>query len=151
MRKKKKIIIALAILILSPVIINYLVYRPILLCLDKKLSEKARLIKEGMSEQEVLKIMGKPKEEKFIDLKQAREYGLPDNLINKLGKPENKILKYSYYVPVLIYLSSQPVNTWVDVFFDDDGKVIYTDIDTWLPWYQRSLIIPDWLDPHCDG
>jgi len=147
---RKKIIIALAVLILGPLIINYLVYRPILLCLDKKLSEKARLLKEGMSKQEVLKIMGKPKEEKFIDLKQAREYGLPDNLIDKLGKPENKILKYSYYVPVLIYLSSQPVNTWVDVFFDDDGKVIYTDIDTWLPWYQRSLIIPDWLKPHDD-
>lgn len=133
---KKKIIIALAILVLGPIIINYLVYRPILICLDKRLSERAKLLKEGMSEQEVIKIMGKPKEKELIDLELAREYGLPDNQIDKLGKQDLKILKYSYYVPIWIFLRSRPFRTWVHVFFDD-RKVIYTLISTGL---QGDLI-----------
>jgi hypothetical protein len=40
MRKIKKVIIALAVLILGPLIINYLVYRPILLCLNKNYLRK---------------------------------------------------------------------------------------------------------------
>lgn len=87
--------------------------------MDKKLIERVGLLKEGMSEEEVLKIMGKPKEKEFINLKLARERGLPDSLIDKLRKPSLKILWYSYYVPVLVpplFLRSEPIRTWVYVF-----------------------------------
>ncbi len=121
---KKRTIIALVFLILSPVIIPYLVHRPLLLYLDKNLSEKASLLKEGMSEQEVLKIMGKPKEKEFIDLRRAVHYGLPDNISDKFGNPDSRVLMYGYYVPFLVFFY-RPFRTWIRVFFDEDKEVVY--------------------------
>lgn len=66
---RKKIVIALAILLLTPVFINLancLVYRPVMLYLDGKLSKKAEQLAEGMNEDKVVEIMGRPKKKSFL-------------------------------------------------------------------------------------
>ncbi|MGC8893198.1 MAG: hypothetical protein ACP5P6_11455 [Candidatus Saccharicenans sp.] len=126
---KKKIIIALAILVLGTIIINYLVYRPILICLDKRLSERAELLKEGMSEQEVIKIMGKPKECEELSVNEVEKRGIPKEVVGKLQYGSSQILCYEYYVPIILQaphdLRPRPTRTVIYIYFDGNKKVRY--------------------------
>lgn len=133
---RKKIVIALAILLLTPVFINLancLVYRPVMLYLDGKLSKKAEQLAEGMNEDKVVEIMGRPKKKEFLDINVAINVGFPEVLARRFALSSNKILWYSYYVPVMVpplFLRSEPVRSSIDIFFDSQGKVVYIQRST---------------------
>lgn len=144
---RKKIIIVLAILLLTPVFINLvncLVYRPVMLYLDGKLSKKAERLAEGMDENKVVEIMGRPKKRGFLDIKLATNLGFPEVLAERLAESSTRILWYGYYVPVMVpplFLRSEPVRSYVYVFFDSQGKAAYIQRgsvartgDIFTPW-----------------
>lgn len=128
---RKKVIIVLAILLLTPVFVNLancLFYRPVMLYLDGKLSKKAERLAEGMGEDKVVEIMGRPRKREFLDIKLATNLGFPEVLAERFAESSTRILWYSYYVPIMVpplFIRSEPVRSYVYVFFDSQGKAVY--------------------------
>jgi len=86
-------------------------------------------LKEGMSGQEVLKIMGKPKEREEFSVDQLDKRGISKDVVTKLQYSGSRMLCYIYYVLIILQAShdlrSRPTKTVVYVYFDGNKKVSY--------------------------
>ncbi|MGC8746635.1 MAG: RHS repeat-associated core domain-containing protein [Candidatus Saccharicenans sp.] len=106
-------------------------YKTILSWHDNRLIQKSELLKEGMTEQQVIEIMGKPKHKELISFDVAIGRGLPVKFVKGVNINVNdlKILWYCYYSPDLLKLNVPvypgPYNTVVYVFFDGNKRVCY--------------------------
>jgi len=131
---KRKIILILILALATLHLLNYLVYRPILLSMDDQLLKRAEKLRVGMTEQEVEKMMGKPREKKLRSINEAKE--LPAEVIERIQVNHSVILQYVYYIPVLfepqMILTPKPTRTAVRVYFvylDGNKSVCYVRVE----------------------
>jgi hypothetical protein len=125
---KNKIRVAFA-LVISVVLFMAIIYRPVLLRLDNRLVKKAERVRIGMTDQEVIELMGKPNCQQVIGLDRATAYGLPEKVIEGLRTSNSKVLMREYWIPMYLqfplFMHAMPAKSIISIFIDGTGKVCY--------------------------
>ncbi|MCR4409580.1 MAG: hypothetical protein QHH43_08715 [Candidatus Saccharicenans sp.] len=127
--KKKTFIFIIALAL----VIGAFAYLGILEMLDKTLVRRAELLKAGMTESDVVNILGKPREFELIDLRVAENRGLPKAILSRIEKYNQAIKWWAYYVPGYLVnppflFHPGPYRTIVVVFIDHNGHVVHSSI-----------------------
>lgn len=104
-------------------------YRLILSWHDNRLIQKSELLKEGMTEQQVIEIMGKPKHKELINFDEAVERGLPEGYVKRVNINNLKLLWYCYWtsnmLDPMVPVYPGPYKIVVYVFFDGNKRICY--------------------------
>ena len=127
--KIRKHIFGAILLIFAGLGFAYIVYSGLVFYQAERLNDKGEGIKEGMTEDEVVKIMGKPKHSEWVDSVNRMDIRKADiERIVEIEKANKKLKRYIYYVSVYKIPSFRKRGSgtmWIIYFDDRNETVVY--------------------------